>query len=173
VVIGDDSDLAAVVLRLVRTDRLQQVIIGFASDIATDVTRLWSLPLGSAAVDLAFAGEADVVPIVRDDVGGVLIGSATLSPVQGTVYVDENRVLAGAAARLVVEPATDKGLRLTVTPRRMLGFGRRSRTFCGRAVQIGSLPTRIVSDGQPFPRPMDRWTFYLHTEPLRLVRGLL
>jgi hypothetical protein len=31
----------------------------------------------------------------------------------------------------------------------------------------------VISDGRPFERKMDRWTFYRHTEPLRLVRGVL
>ncbi len=172
-VIGDDADLAAVVLRLLRTDRLGSVIVAFATDVSTAVTDLWSLPLGGAAVDLALRGDPDLVPIVRDDVGGVLVGLASLSGIEGTVYVDENRVLSGRAAHLLVEPDTDKGLAVTVIPRRLIGFGRRSRTFRGRAVQIGTVATTVISDGRPFERKMDRWTFYKHTQPLRLVRGVL
>ncbi|QNK81413.1 hypothetical protein [Nakamurella sp. PAMC28650] len=172
-VLGEDSDLAAVVLRLMRAERLKSVVVGFASDVSTAVTDLWSLPLGAAAVDLALGGDPDLVPIVRDDVGGVLVGIASLSRIQGTVYVDENRVLSGSAAHLLVEPDTEKGLAVTVVPRRILAFGRRSRTFRGRAVQIGTVPTTVIRDGRPFDRAMDRWTFYKHTEPLRLVRGVL
>jgi hypothetical protein len=172
-VIGVDSDLAAVVLRLLRTERLNSVVVGYACDVATSVTDLWSLPRGAAAVDLAMAGDPDIVPIVRDDVGGVLVGLGSLFPIQGTVYVDENRILSGGAAHLLVEPDTEKGLAVTVIPRRMLGFGRRARTFKGRAVQIGTVPAMVVSDGKVFDRRMDRWTFYKHTEPLRLIRGVL
>lgn len=172
-VLGDDADLAAVVLRLLRTERLASVIVAFASDVSTAVTDLWSLPLGAAAVDLALGGDPDLVPIVRDDVGGVLLGIASMSPIQGTVYVDENKVLSGGAAHLLIEPDTDKGLAVTVVPRRLIGFGRRSRTFKGRAVQIGTVATTVISDGRPFDRKMDRWTFYRHTDPLRLVRGVL
>lgn len=173
VVVGDDADLAAVVLRLMRTDRLTSVIVGFASDVSTAVTDLWSLPLGAAAIDLALGGDPDLVPIVRDDVGGVLLGLASISRIQGTVYVDENRVLSGSAAHLLIEPDTEKGLAVTVIPRRLIGFGRRARTIKGRAVQIGTVATEVISDGRPFERKMDRWTFYKHTAPLRLVRGVL
>ncbi len=173
VVIGDDSDLAAVVLRLLRRDLLAGVVVGYATDRATTVTDLWSLPLGAAAVDLAVAGDPDLVPLVRDDVGGVLVGLGVLMPVEGIVYVDDKRVLSGAAARLLVQPDPPQGLSVTVVPRRFLGLGRRPRTFAGRAVQIGTTPASVISDGKMFDRTMERWTFYKHTEPLRLVRGVL
>ena len=170
--IGDDADLAAVVLRLLRTERLPEVIVGYATDRPTDVTRLWSLPLGARAVDLALAGDPDLVPVVRDDVGGVLVGLGRLAPVRGTVYLDENRLLSGTAAQLLVQPDTERGLAVTVVPHRILGFGR-GRTNRGRAVQIGTAPTSVISDGRRYERAMQRWTFYKHTEPLRLARGLL
>ena len=72
-----------------------------------------------------------------------------------------------------VEPDREKGLSVTVYRRRFAGIGRRPRTTLGRAVQTGSTPTNVVRDGIPYDRPMDRWTFYKHTEPLRLVRGVL
>lgn len=171
-VIGGDADLAAVVLRLLRTERLAAVVLAFASDVSTTVTDLWSLPLGASAVELAIGGDPDLVPIVRNDVGGVVVGSASVSPIQGTVYIDENRVLAGGAAHLLVEPDADRGLSVTIVPRRILAFGRRSRTFHGRAVSIGTVQSEIISDGVPFDRKVDRWTFYRHTDPLRLVRGI-
>ena len=171
-VIGDDADLAAVVLRLLRAERLASVVVAFASDVTTTVTDLWSLPLGAAAVELAIAGDPDLIPVVRNDVGGLVVGSGSVSPVQGTVYVDENRVLSGGAAHLIVEPDTEKGLAVTIVPRRILGFGRRSRTFRGRAVSIATFGSRVISDGVVFDRKLDRWTFYRHTEPLRLVRGV-
>ena len=173
-VVGDDADLAAVVLRLLRKDLLGSVEIAYASPgRRTPVTDLWDLPLGVRAVGLAANGEVDLVPLVRDDVGGVLVGVGYLGPVNGTVYVDEHRVLRGAAQRLRVEPDREKGLAVTVSRRRFLGIGRRPHTTLGRAVQIGSTPSTVVRDGIPYDRPMDRWTFYKHTEPLRLVRGVL
>jgi len=172
-VVGDDADLSAVVLRLLRRELLGSVEIAYASPgRRTPITDLWDLPLGVQAVDLAAAGEVDLVPLVRDDVGGVLVGVGYLGPVNGTVYVDERRVLRGPALRLRIEPDREKGLAVTVTHRRFAAIGRRPRTTLGRAVQIGTTATTVVSDGIGYPRPMERWTFYKHTEPLRLVRGM-
>lgn len=173
VVLGDDADLAAVVLRLLRRELLTTVIVGFATDRATEVTDLWSLPLGAAGVDLALAGDPDLVPVVRDDVGGVLVGLGRLFPVRGTVYLDETRLLSGGAAQVLVQPDTERGLAVTIVPNRMVGFGRSARTHRGRAVQIGTVPSQVVSDGRPHDRRMERWTFYRHTVPLRLARGVL
>ncbi len=173
VVIGDDLDLAGVVLRLLRTDRLGGVIVGYATGSATTVTTLWSLPTGAAALQLALTGDPDLIPLVRDDVGGVLIGSGSVSPVRGTVYVDEKKVLAGHAAGILIEPNDEKGLLATVVHRRILGFGKRSTSWPGRVVQIGTTPAEVVSDGRRHDRQMDRWTFYKHTEPLRLIRGAM
>ena len=171
-VIGDDADLAAVAQRLLRKDLLGAVEIAYAAARRSPATDLWTLPVGDRAVDLARGGEVDLVPLVRDDVGGVLVAAGYVGPLNGTVYVDEHRVLRGAAQRLRVEPDRDKGLAVTVTRRRVMGIGRRPVTTLGRAVQIGTMPTTVVRDGIPYPRPMDKWTFYKHTEPLRLVRGL-
>lgn len=173
VVLGDDADLAAVVLRLLRRELLTEVIVGFATDQPTDVTDLWSLPLGPAGLDLALGGDPDLVPVVRDDVGGVLVGLGRLFPVRGTVYLDETRLLSGGAAQVLVQPDTELGLAVTVVPNRVLGFGRSSRTQAGRAVQIGTTPSQVICDGRPYERPMERWTFYKHTVPLRLARGIL
>ncbi len=172
-VVGDDADLAAVVLRLLRRDLLADVEIAYAAVQRTPATARWSLPHGEPAVHLARRGEVDLVTLVRDDVGGVLIARGELGPVNGTVYVDENRVLRGPARRLLVEPDRQKGLSVTVARRGPFGLRRRPVTTLGRAVQIGTVPTTVVSDGVEYPRRMDRWTFYKHTQPLRLVRGVL
>jgi hypothetical protein len=172
-IVGDDADLAAVVRRLLRRELLGSVEVAYAAANRSPVTGLWDLPPGVPAVRLATDGEVDLVPLVRDDVGGVLVGAGSLGPVNGTVYVDERRVLRGPAHRLLVTPDRDKGLAVTVTQRRFAGVGRRPRTHLGRAVQIGTVATTVVRDGVPYPRAMDRWTFYKHTEPLRLVRGLV
>ncbi len=171
-VVGDDADLAAVVLRLLRRDLLAAVQVAYAAPRPTAVTAIWSMPSGPEAVTCAEQAEADLVPLVRNDAGGVLVGAAQLSPVSGAVYVDEERVLSGAAQVVQVEPDREKGLAVTVVRRRVLGFGRRPVTRLGRAVEFGLLPgTSIVSDGVRHPRAVNRWVFYKHTEPLRLVRG--
>ena len=173
VVLGDDADLAAVTLRLLRRELLTEVIVGFATDRATAVTDLWSLPVGAAGVQVALAGDPDLVPVVRDDVGGVLVGLGRLRPVRGTIYLDETRVLSGPAAQVLVQPDTERGLAVTVVPNRVLGLGRSPHTYRGRAVQVGTAPTQVVSDGVPHDRRVERWTYYRHTVPLRLARGML
>jgi hypothetical protein len=172
-VVGDDADLAAVTVRLLRKDLLGSVDLAYATAEPTPVTRRHRLPTGTAAVALARTGAVRDVTLVRDDVGGVLLGEGELGPIRsGTVYVDDRRVLRGAAERIRVVPDPARGLAVTVEQRRVAGvFGPRPRTTPGRAVQIGCAPTTVRVDGRAYPRPMDRWTFYKHTEPLRLVRA--
>ena len=170
-VVGADADLAAVALRLLRRDRLAMVELAYATADASPITRLYRLPTGRAAVDLARNGMARPVTLVRDDVGGVLVGAGELGPVTGgTIYVDDRRVLRGAAELIRVVPDAAKGLTVTVVQRRVAGvFGPRPRTTAGRAVQMGMAPTTVRSDGREYPRAMDRWTFYKHTASLQLV----
>lgn len=169
-VIGDDADLAAVVLRLLRRDLLGAVEVAYASPQGrTAFTDLWNLPRGDRAATAARTGTAAAVPLVRDDVGGVLLARGELAPVDGVTYVDAERVLGGSAERITVRPDRAKGLAVTVTQRRLGGLRRRSVTTPGRAVQFGTAPTTVTVDGAAYPRPMDRWTFYLHTAPLLVV----
>lgn len=173
IVQGTDADLAAVVLRLLRTDRLADVVVAYLPvDADSVVGNLWGLPLDPGrAVDLALGGDPDPVPLIRDDVGGVLVGAGVISPVRGVGYCDEAIVLRGQASRLVITPDPDSGLAVQLARRRLL-VSKQVRTWHGRAFQLGCLPTRIVCDGVAHPRPIDKWTWYRHTEDLRLVRGL-
>jgi hypothetical protein len=185
VVAGTDADLAAVVLRLLHTERLDGVPVGFvpasmvtATGTASAVAEIFGLP-GEAeqALRLALHGEVDPVPLIRDDAGGVLVGRGVLRRLQGVVYCDDDRVLRGAAPRLEVSPDPDAGrdtsvggLLVRVWSGRLFrrGIGESS----GRAVQIGCSPNQPVSDGVEHERPVRRWTWYRHTANLRLIRGL-
>ena len=171
-VIGDDADLAAVAQRLLRRDCWGRSRSPTRHRRRTPVTDLWALPHGVAAVDLARTGEVDPVPLVRDDVGGVLVGAGSLRPVNGTVYVDEHRVLGGPADRIEVEPDPAKGLAVTVIHRGSSASAGGRAPPSGVRCRSAPPPTTVIRDGVTYPRPMDRWTFYKHTEPLRLVRGL-
>ncbi|NNG35615.1 hypothetical protein [Nakamurella aerolata] len=176
-VIGTDAALAAVVKRLQRRELLGQVQVSVAAIGDSQVARVWSLPRDpESQVRLARLGEVDVVPILRDDNGGVLVGEATIGPVAGTVYVDENRVVSSSARGLIVQPSVERGLQVTVIPKRMLGFGRRAQTYSGRAVEVSTLPGNpagVVADGVRRDKDVERWTYYKHTAPLRLVRGVV
>ena len=170
VVAGEDADLAAVALRLLRTDRLASVALAYLpSSPDSPVAATWGLPTSPvAAAELARRGEPDGVPLVRDDNGGLLLGRGELRPLRGVVYCDDQLVLRGQASRLVVTPLAPVGVDV-----RVLGVGllRRVRAAHGRAVQVGCLAATAVSDGAAHPRPVTRWTWYKHTEDLRLVRG--
>ncbi|HEX3591368.1 MAG TPA: hypothetical protein VHV74_17250 [Pseudonocardiaceae bacterium] len=169
VVVGDDADLAAVVLRLLRTERLVEVPVGFAPlSPASDVVATWNLPAhGEQALDLALDGEPRRVPLIRDDNGGVLVGLGQIGPLRGVAYCDDTLVLRGPARSIVVRPHAT-GVEVAV---HYLGrLRRRSGTIHGRAFELGCLPTLVTRDGVPHDRPVKRWNWYRHTEDLRLIR---
>lgn len=167
VVHGTDADLAAVVLRLLRAERLADVPVGFVpvDRERSAVARLWGLP--AQPVDAALTGSAHRLPLVRDDAGGVLVGLGVLHTVRGTVYCDDEVALRGAAERIEVVPDPAAGLLVRVVRRSLLRT--RARTLTGRAVQFGCAETVPVRDGVAYPRPMTRWTWYRHTEDLLVV----
>lgn len=174
VVVGTDADLNAVVLRLLRTERLAQVPVGYVpTSPDSEVAKLWGLPTDlGRGFDLALSGDADRVPLLRDDAGGVLVGLGVLGPVRGVGYCDDDNVLRGQASRVEVTPDPDGGTGLVVHVIHKRLFAQKVKTTAGRAFQLGCLPTAVTSDGHPHPRPMNKWTWYRHTEDLRLVRGL-
>lgn len=174
-VIGDDSDLNAVVLRLLRKDLLAEVEIAYAPINHTAFTDLYALPTGPDAVRAAGESASSSVPLVRSDSGGVLVGSAELEPVTRTFYVDAQRVPGSRAAVVRVQPEPSQGLTVTAVSRRRFGL-RRSTTYTGRAAEFGIAVgdgTSITFDGIRHPREVNRWVFYRHTEQLRLVRPSL
>ncbi|WP_093943867.1 hypothetical protein [Actinoalloteichus hoggarensis] len=173
---GTDADLAAVVLRLLRRELLGSVAVGYVpAEASSVVADLWGLPARDPgrALDLALSGDPDRVPLIRDDVGGVLLGRGVLGPLRGVAYCDDELVLRGQAGRLEVTPDPGAGEGLLVRTVRRSLFGGRGASAAGRAVQIGCLPTRVVRDGVTHARPVNKWIWYRHTEDLRLVRGLV
>jgi hypothetical protein len=169
VIFGTDADLAAVVLRLLRKDLLATVTVGYVPTGESAVASLWSLPDG--ALDVALHGDVDPVPLVRDDAGGVLVGLGRIGPIRGVAYCDDTTVVRGRVSAVEVSPDPAMGLRVRVIHRGLLG--RRVREFKGRAFQLGSLPVHPVKDGEQHPRPMTKWTWYRHTEDLRVARGVV
>jgi hypothetical protein len=169
VVVGTDADLAAVVLRLMTTERLG-VPVGYVPLSAdSPAAGVWGLPVaGEEALDVALEGRVWSVPLVRDAKGGVLVGLGTIGPLRGVAYCDDTRLLRGPARLIRVTPHTD-GVEVDVTPARL--FGRKPEPTRGRAFELGCLPTVVTRDGVPLDRPVMRWHWYRHTEDLRLVRG--
>lgn len=166
VVVGDDADLAAVVLRLLRRERLGAVDVGFVPPRGSAVAALRGLPTEPAeALRLAQSGSATPVPLVRDDAGGVLVGLGVLDAANGVGYCDDDVALRGTARRVEVRPH-DAGVEVRVVRGRL----RRSTSVLhGRAFQYGGSPVRPVLDGVLRERPIARWTWYRHTEDLRII----
>jgi hypothetical protein len=165
VVHGTDADLAAVVLRLMRTERVDELMVGFVpvDRKQSQVAQLWGLPVDG--VDLALTGSDRALPLVRDDNGGVLLGLGVIAPAVGTVYCDDAVALRGDAPRIEVTPGS-----AGVTVKVVRGRFRKPAVFEGRAVQFGIDETHPVRDGVEYARAVTRWTWYRHTEDLRAIR---
>ncbi len=175
VVAGTDADLAAVLLRLLRRERLD-VEVAYLPRRRSPAARAWGLPRDPTA--LALDGAAVPVPLIRDDAGGVLVGRAELRRLRGEVYCDETLVLRGSG-HVVLQPGPDgvavrasrtgrppDGRTRAVAPRAPAGRG----SAVGRAVQLGGEPFTPVLDGVPHPRAVTRWAWYRHTADWLLVR---
>ncbi|MET0189683.1 MAG: hypothetical protein ABW212_11830 [Pseudonocardia sediminis] len=162
IVHGTDADLAAVLVRLLRKERLGTEV-GYVPVARRSVAAaVWGLPLRpDAAAELARHGVAGPVPLVRDDAGGVLVGRGEMRDFDGEGYCDATLVLRGRVRRLLVDAGPDG---VSVLPDRDV------RAAVGRAVQIGTSGARVTSDGVEHPREIPRWAWYRHTEPWHLVR---
>ncbi|CRK60476.1 hypothetical protein [Alloactinosynnema sp. L-07] len=171
VIKGTDADLAAVVVRLMRLSLLSTPI-GFVPVGRSAIPGLWGIPADpTSALRVALDGELDHFPLVRDDTGGVLVGLGVLKSVRGVAYCDDTTALRGRAQRIEVVPDPESGLAVRVV--RLGLLGRRVETMRGRAFQVGCLPAIPESNGVAHPRDVSRWTWYRHTEDLRIARGLV
>ncbi len=158
VVVGSDADLAAVLTRLLRSDRLD-VEVGHAR-------RPW-------AARRARTGEAQRVPLIRDETGTVIVRAAHWLPpeqartIHGEAVVDDTLLFNGEVTGVRIEPTpTVPGLRASALSGRMRPKG----WVAGRAAQLGTDAALLVRDGVPAPRPVRRSTFYRHTEGWLRVR---
>ncbi len=149
VVLGGDAELATVLTRLMRADLLD-----------VEVARV----RGLGGARRALRGSARRVPLIRDDTGTVLVGSALWLPpaqssaIHGEGVVDDTVLFDGDVAGVRIEPtATMPGLRAAVLD------GRRRRWVSGRAAQLGTSGARVVRDGVEGAREVKRSTFYRHT----------
>ncbi|CAM4392884.1 hypothetical protein MB901379_00565 [Mycobacterium basiliense] len=171
VVVGGDSDLAAVLTRLLRADRLD-VEVAYVPPRRTAATRVYRLPAGRRAARRAHRGTAHRVPLIRDETGTVVVGRASWLPtpearaIHGEAVVDDTPLFDGDAVGVSIEPTLGlPGLRATLgatTPR--------GRWIAGRAAQLGTTGARVVRDGVAAPRKVRRSTFYRNVEGWLLVR---
>ena len=167
IVVGSDADLAAVLTRLLRTERLD-VEVGFVSRRRSPATRAYRIPAGRRAARRARRGSARRVPLIRDETGTVIVGAADWRPpddaqlLHGEGVVDDATLFDGDVAGVRIEPtAALPGLRARTSGGRWL---------TGRAVQLGTTGVTVVRDGVPATRQARRSTFYRNTEGWLLVR---
>jgi hypothetical protein len=169
VVVGGDAELAAVLGRLLRAERLD-VEVAYVPRSRTRATRAYHLPAGPRAARRALRGTAGRVTLIRDETGSVIVGRADwLAPddrqlIHGEAIVDDTSLFDGDVAGVRIEPTLAvPGLRASVQ-------GGWRRWVAGRAVQLGSTGVSVVRDGVPAPRAARRSTFYRHIEGWLLVR---
>jgi hypothetical protein len=159
IVVGSDADLASVLTRLLKADRLD-VEVGH-------VRRPWQ-------ARRVLAGRAQRVPLIRDETGTVIVGAAHWLPsnaaartITGEAVTDDSVLFDGHVTGVRIEPTeTMPGLRASVLTSRM----RPKRWVTGRAAQLGTDAALVVRDGVPAPRPVRRSTFYRHTQGWLRVR---
>lgn len=169
IVVGSDADLAAMLTRLLRAERLD-VEVAYVPRRRTRATRIYRLPAGRRAVARALRGSAGRVPLIRDETGTVLVGRAEWVPsdgaaaIRGEAVVDDTVLFDGDVAGVWIEPTPAlPGLRAAVA-------GRWARWVSGRAAQLGTTGAALVRDGVPAPRAVRRSAFYRHVEGWLLVR---
>ena len=155
IVVGSDADLASVLTRLLRADRLD-VEVGHAA--------------GWWTARRARRGTPRRVPLIRDEAGHVIVGSAEWrgedgAPLHGEAVVDDTQLFDGAVAGVRIEPThAMPGLRACV-----IRPGRRGWAV-GRAAQLGTMGATVIRDGTESSRIVRRSTFYRHTQGWLLVR---
>jgi hypothetical protein len=154
--------LAGVLTRLLKESRTAHVPVAWEPAGDRDSIGL--------ARDLGIgSGPQRELSLVRDDHGGVLLhhgrieadtgGRRSLSSRLGLqAHHDDIRVADGEVTRIDVRPdwtAVDTiGVTVMVQPLRP------TRRTVGRALQVASDPVRVVRDGVPLGRPVQRWTWY-------------
>lgn len=169
VVVGADADLARVLTRLLRTERLD-VEVGYLPRRRTRAARVYRVPTRVRAARRVLRGSPRRVPLIRDETGTVLVGRAIWRPapdaaaIRGEAVVDDTVLFDGDVGELWVEPTlTLPGLRAGLA-------GRWTRWVSGRAAQLGTTGAVVLRDGVPAPRPVRRSTFYRNVEGWLLVR---
>lgn len=173
VVLGDDAELAAVLTRLLRAERLD-VEVAYVPRRRTRATRIYRLPAGRRAARRAGRGSARRVPLIRDETGSVIVGRAGWVPpddarsIHGEAVVDDTTLFDGDVAGVWIEPTLSMpGLRAAIAGRPWRPW---RHWVTGRAAQLGSTGVAVLRDGVPAPRTARRSAFYRHIEGWLLVR---
>ena len=150
-VAGSDADLAFVLTRLMRLERLDIEVAHVA---------------GRFGGRRARRGAAQRVPLIRDDTGTVIVGSALWLPpsgagtVHGEAVIDDAVLFDGQASGVRIEPtAAMPGLRATVlTPESVRAVGAAAGRLSSAPPAPGWSATAFRHRGE-----VTRSTFYRHT----------
>ena len=195
VVAGADAALSAVLTRLMRADNLWAEVafipVSSAAAATSAAAQNWGLPTDSAeALDFARTAPVRPAPLIRNDSGLAVAGSATISDATngsftGEVIIDDHTLAATSpktfGARLV--PMTDAPGILAARATSPVESQGRLRSLLrkpgqldpesvrtGRAVQAGGPQLRVIVDSVAHKRPVTRVTFYRHLRDLQIVR---
>lgn len=161
VVAGPDELLAAVIARLMASERLD-VEVAYAPTENSQASAIY--PPGDP-----LTGTPRAVPLIRDDRGFVLVGKARITgpdggPLTGETFVDSEKLFTGQAKAVIVEPTGEgDGVRAR------LAKGVRRRWLTGRAAQTGGLELTVTRDGRTDPSVVTRSTFYRNTDDWILI----
>lgn len=172
VVLGDDAALAAVLTWLMRAERLT-VEVAYVPVESSAAAKIYETGTGADAANRALNGTAEPLPLIRDDTGKALVGSAFINGprgagLEGEAYVDDTRLFSGTIAAVHVEPTVEMpGLRARADNGRRF---RRRRWVAGRAMQLGTRAAVVSRDDIADTRTVKRSAFYRHHEPWLLVR---
>lgn len=167
IVVGADADLGTVLSRLLKLDRLD-VEVAYVPRWRTAATRAYGLP---ARGRTALTGTSHAVPLIRDELGNVLVGAALWvgdegSPLHGEAVCDDTVLFDGDVTGVRIEPTREApGVRATVLSGRMRPHG----WVAGRAAQLGSTGAFVVRDGELSNRPVKRFAYYRHIADWRAV----
>jgi hypothetical protein len=150
-VLGSDADVAAVLTRLMRAELLDVEVAHVRPGL-----RAWR------DARRAVRDPARRVPLIRDETGTAVVGSALWLPsggsaaLRGEAVVDDAVLFDGEVTGVRIEPTAQlPGLRA-----RVVGKG---PWVSGRAAQLGTTGVAVVRDGVPGGRELTRSTFYRHT----------
>ena len=214
VVAGSDAALSAVLTRLMRSDNLWAEVAfipvpsaaasassaaapaaspasATPAAVTSAAAQNWGLPTDPAeALDFARTAPVRPAPLIRNDSGLAVAGSATISDAAngsftGEIIIDDHTLAASSpktfGARLV--PMTDAPGILAARATSPIEPQGRLRSLLrkpgqldpesvrtGRAVQAGGPQLRVIVDSVPHKRPVTRVTFYRHLRDLQIVR---
>lgn len=170
VVVGADADLGTVLSRLLKLNRLD-VEVAYVPRRRTAATRAYGLPAGGRAARTALTGAVRAMPLIRDELGNVLVGAALWvgetglekgtppAPLHGEAVCDDTVLFDGEVTGVRVEPtAGAPGLRASVLSGRMRPRG----WVSGRAAQLGTTGAFVVRDGELSTRAVKRFAYYRH-----------